>query len=274
MSCNFEALTPTLLVGGDALDVLFLLSDMAHLPVHPSSRSHVRPVKVPAFRREMKAAQSALDKVYLLKKKDNDWVKLPYEMTDEEKKIQLDKENKVRLNEKLIVKLLFEAQRHIVKAEAIASRHKEEDSAELESFETGKYNNSKKSIEKENKHPGLNWVEVDKIWHVKEKQPKNWYIEKKVGAEIFMQNMNEIRLFGFESLKNFSNYQKVVGVISQIEQMRNPSYESFKVIADKYPDDVVYGPEGALNIILAVQRRFHNNKEMYFYGGVDVYLIK
>jgi hypothetical protein len=230
-------------------------------------------VKIPVFRREMKAAQSALDKVYLLKKKiftqDNWELKLPSQVTDKEKKAQQDRANA----EKLIVKLLFEAQEHIVKAEAIALRHKEEDSPELQSFETGKYKNPKKISGKE-RHPGFNWVEVDKIWHVKEKQPKNWYVEKMHGAEIFIRNKDEINLFGFDSLKKFENYQKVVYIISQIAQMKDPSYESFKVIADKYPDDVVYGPEGALNLILAMQRKFNGEKRDVSFRRVDVYLVE
>lgn len=193
------------------------------------------------------------------------------EPSEEEKKAGRSRKNA----EKVITKLLFDAEKHLVKAEALWQRQKPMESVlELESFKTGKYKNPKKTVE-EDPHPeSVDWVEVNIIWHTKDRQPKSWYVDKKRGAETFFRRQDDIKLFGFDSLKNIVRSAQVFAAISQIAMMSNPSYESFKLIADKYPDDLVYGPEGALNLILAMQRRFQKKKKSDSFGRIDVYLIK
>ncbi|MBI5753649.1 hypothetical protein HZA40_00710 [Candidatus Peregrinibacteria bacterium] len=211
--------------------------------------------KSSTFRREVKAAEKALEKVRMLRKKG--------------------RPKRIRKNaEKLITKLLFETEKHLVKAEALGQRQKVEFAREIESFKTGKYKNPKKTAEKDSHPESVDWAEVDIIWHTKDKQLKSWYVDKKDGAGTFLRKRDDIKLFGFDSLKDSLRFEKVVQIISQIANMSNPSYESFKVIADKYSDDFVYGHEGALNLILAMQRHFPKKEKSDSFGRIDIFLVK
>jgi hypothetical protein len=92
---------------------------------------------------------------------------------------------------------------------------------------------------------------------MKVKFPDVWYKEKSQAAfrlSTFLR-LNVIVLHGFKSLESDNAKRtKVYNAIGEIAAMKNSGYKAFLEIAARYDDETIYGSEGALNLILGIQR--------------------
>jgi hypothetical protein len=121
--------------------------------------------------------------------------------------------------------------------------------------ELGKY---KKVIELRYKKPRGYYASggVEVTPHMKVKFPDVWYKEKKQAADKFLTLLEKkaVVINGFKSLESNDQGQIMYSAIKDIADMKTPNNKAFLKIAAKYDEDTIYGPEGALNILLGMQR--------------------
>lgn len=143
-------------------------------------------------------------------------------------------------------------------------------------------------IEYEKPHEYFSSGGVETTPHMKVKFPDIWYKEKSQAASrlITLLGRKAVVLNGFKGLANVDVWTEVHNALYDIATMKHPGHKAFLKIAAEYDEDTIYGSEGALNIILGMQRTLGgSNDEAFDYlcspgtdnrkkeNKVEIYLI-